>query len=173
MIKTKFGIIVLVCIMSAGCGWSGSQKDVADQYDNILNLITAEDWTAFFDCFSVNTCTFLDDFAAGLTSTGLYGYSSGLDLLSESAETTGLHNLSPDVSVILENDRMMNLTASGSSGSKTFVFKKEDDIWKLDLEQQFRATYETALEGTGISVDDIIAAGTDDEKTAPDDTGAE
>ncbi len=168
-----FLAFIFPIMLSTSCGWTGSQQDAAEQYEHIIQLISLDDWDAVFELYTVNTQVFLTDFSAGLSYTGLYGYSNGVDLLSNSAVAAGLHNLSSEISVIIEENGDMYLTVSSASGSKTCIFREENGIWKLDFEQQLRATYETSLESTDVSVDDIIAAGLDNTESAPTEAGAE
>jgi len=147
-------LVVLAALMLVvSCGKPADQKAVEDSYNQLVDALEEQDGQAAFDLLSENTRDFMDQLAAAMTDMEIGAYEGGGDMLDEFLVGEGFTEFNRNIeSVAIEGD-----VATLNTGTETLTFLKEGDAWRADLEDLIREGMEEGLEGTGITVDDILA----------------
>jgi|GEM_PF-336703 len=147
-------LVVLAALMLVvSCGKPADQKAVEDSYNQLVDALEEQDGQAAFDMLSENTRDFMDQLAAAMADMDIGAYEGGGDMLEEFLAGEGFAEFDRNVeSVTIEGD-----VATLDTGTETLTFLKEGETWKADLEGLIREGMEEGLEGTGITVEDILA----------------
>jgi len=147
-------LVVLAALMLVvSCGKPADQQAVEDSYNQLVDALEEQDGQAAFDMLSENTREFMDQLAAAMADMEIGAYEGGGDMLEEFLAGEGFAEFDRNVeSVTIEGD-----VATLDTGTETLTFLKEGETWKADLEGLIREGMEEGLEGTGITVEDILA----------------
>ena len=147
-------LVVLAALMLVvSCGKPADQKAVEDSYNQLVDALEEHDGHAAFDLLSENTRDFMDQLAAAMTDMEIGAYEGGGDMLDEFLVGEGFAEFDRNIeSVTIEED-----VATLNTGTETLTFLKEGEAWRADLEGLIREGMEEGLEGTGITVEDILA----------------
>jgi len=147
-------LVVLAALMLVvSCGKPADQQAVEDSYNQLVDALEEQDGQAAFDMLSENTRDFMDQLAAAMADMDIGAYEGGGDMLEEFLAGEGFAEFDRNVeSVTIEGD-----VATLDTGTETLTFLKEGETWKADLEGLIREGMEEGLEGTGITVEDILA----------------
>lgn len=146
-------LALLTAVMLAlSCGGTSEEKAVETTYNELLDAMEAADGQQVFQLLSSNTRDFMNRLASAMTEMGAGDYRDGADMFTEFLQGEGISGYNRDVtSVTVEGN-----TATLQTSLETMDFVLEDDAWKADLEGFIREGMEETLEGTGITVDDIL-----------------
>lgn len=144
--------VLAAVMMTLACGGTSEENAVETTYNELLDAMEAADGQQVFRLLSSNTRVFMDRLASAMTEIGAGDYRDGADMFTEFLEGEGISGYNRDVtSVTVEGE-----TATLHTSQESMDFVLEDDVWKADLEGFIREGMEESLEGTGITVDDIL-----------------
>lgn len=144
--------LLTAMMMVLACGGTSEEKAVETSYNELLDAMEAADGHQVFRHLSSNTRDFMDRLASAMTDIGAGDYQDGADMFTEFLQGEGISGYNRDVtSVTVEGN-----TAVLQTSQESMDFVLEDDVWKADLEGFIRDGMEETLEGTGITVDDIL-----------------
>jgi hypothetical protein len=144
--RTVAGTVLCVFIqMLSSCGWSGSQQDVVDAWDQASAALSEDSWEQSWPLLSPGTRMYLDSAAVELRRMGAQGCSSGLDLLAMTFHE--YFNLAGEVTLILNHGDSVMLEISGSEGTVSRWMVRDSDRWVIDLEQPYRDSISSAFQG--------------------------
>jgi hypothetical protein len=145
-------VLLAAALLAASCGQSPEQKAVEQSYNELVDALEAQEGHEVFDLLSENTRDFLDRLATAMADMDLGDYEGGGDMLEEFLVGEEFADFNRNVSsVTIEGD-----VATLDTGEETLTFLKEGESWRVDLEAMIRQGMEEGLEGTGITVDDIL-----------------
>jgi hypothetical protein len=145
-------LLLAAVALVASCGKPAEQKAVEDSYNQLVDALEDQDGHAAFDLLSENTRDFMDRLAAAMTDMDIGDYGGGGDMLDEFLVGEGFAELNRNVaSVTIEGD-----VATLDTGEETLTFLREGETWRADLEGLIREGMEEGLEGSGITVEDIL-----------------
>lgn len=144
------GLVLLL----AACGLPPEQAEVADAYKAFAGYIEDGKLDEAFEMLSSNTIDFLDQLAP------VMGFESAEDVFEMMMEAVpGDEDISKDVkSVELDGDNAV-VTTRTVDGDEDIPFVREDGEWKVDFETLLVEAIGEELEGTGLSLEDIMAEG--------------
>ena len=145
-------LLMAALVLVVSCGQSEDQKAVEEAYNQVVDALESGDGDAVYEFLSSNTRDFLDRLAGSMADMGLGEYDGGGDMLTEFLGGEEFAEFSRDVSSItVEGD-----VATLDTGTETLTFLREGDSWGVDLEGMIREGMEEGLEGTGITVEDVL-----------------
>ena len=137
-------LLALLSIMIS-CSWSATQQEILERYNETAGYIDGNQWESAAGSMSASTMFLLDSLASDLQARGLYGYESGLDLLPILCRE--YIDFSGDVTMIFVQGDRAEITIS-STESPHYSMIHEGGYWKLDLEEFFINSIDTALMGS-------------------------
>ncbi|MFO8184154.1 MAG: hypothetical protein R6U39_08280 [Candidatus Aegiribacteria sp.] len=144
--------LLTAMMMVLACGGTSEEKAVENSYNELLDAMEAADGQQVFRLLSSNTRGFMNRLASAMTDVGAGDYQDGADMFTEFLQGEGISGYDRNVtSVTVEGN-----TAVLQTSQESMDFVLEDDVWKADLEGFIREGMEETLEGTGITVDDIL-----------------
>lgn len=145
-------LIMAVLMLVAACGQPPEEKAVEQAYNDLLDAMEAQDGELVFENLSSNTRDFLDRLADSMTAIGAGDYQNGADMFGEFLAGEDFGDYSRDVtSIVIEGE-----SATLYTGDDPMYFILEGGEWKADFEGFIREGMEESLEGSGITVDDIL-----------------
>lgn len=152
MKRIAIPLIMAVMMLAAACGQPPEEKAVEQAYNDLLDAMEAQDGGLVFENLSSNTRDFLDRLADSMTAIGAGDYQNGADMFGEFLAGEDFGDYSRDVSsIVIEGE-----SATLYTGDDPMYFILEEGEWKADFEGFIREGMEESLEGSGITVDDIL-----------------
>ncbi len=140
-------------LLVISCGQPAENREVEQAYLRVVDALMARDGVTVYQLSSENSRVFLDRLAEAMNSFGQSGFSSGGEMLNTFLAEEDFSDLSRSVSSVSISGNTATLVADG----ETLTLFLEEGSWKLDIEGMFRQGLEEGLEGSGLTVDDILA----------------
>lgn len=154
MKSTLMIMAALMMVLAASCGKSPEQRAVEESYLRVVEAIETGNNEVFFAHLTSNTVEFLDRLVASLRDLGMGDFRDGKDMMAYMLEDGAGFEFNRRVSsVTIRDDRAVLVTAIDR---EEVDFILEDGVWKLDLEDVMREGMEEGLEGTGVTLDQIL-----------------
>jgi hypothetical protein len=152
-------LIVFIALLSA-CRWfwSADEKAILKSYEVCTSAFVQRSSSVLFSNLSSNTQEFLDTLSVAFKESGFSFGCPGREFLGTLLATTDFINLAPmEVDSIEVSGNTARLYASSDSCVMYLVFLREDDSWKLDMEESLRASYVGSFREAGTSLEDLFA----------------
>lgn len=149
-------IMAAVALLAVSCvGKSPEQKAVEQSYLDLVEALMAGDGHTVYNLSTQNSRDFMDRLAVAMTDMGFGEMDNGGDLFDMFLEEEEFGELSTVVNSVSVEGGSATLVSEGD----TLQFRLEDGVWRVDVEQVFREGLEEGLEGSGLTVDDILEGG--------------
>lgn len=145
-------VLAAASLLVFSCGQPAENKEVEQAYLKVVDALMARDGHTVYSLSSENSRVFLDRLAEAMNSFGQSGFSNGGDMLNTFLGEEDFSDLSRTVSSV----SIAGNTATLIAGGETLTLFLEEGSWKLDIEGMFRQGLEEGLEGSGLTVDDIL-----------------
>jgi hypothetical protein len=146
-------IIGAAALLAVSCGGvSPERKAVEQSYLDLVNALMAGDGHTVYNLSTENSRDFMDRLAVAMTDMGFGEMENGGDLFDMFLEEEEFGELSTVVSSVTVEGGSATLVSEGD----TLQFRLEEGVWRVDVEQVFREGLEEGLEGSGLTVDDIL-----------------
>jgi|GEM_PF-2482538 len=144
--RTAAGTLLCIFVqMLSSCGWSGSQQEVVDAWDQASAAFSEDSWEQSWLLLSPGTRMYLDSAAVELSRMGAQGCSSGPDLLAMTFRE--YFDLTGEVTFVLSHGDSVRLEISGSEGTVARWMVRDGGRWVIDLEQSYRDSLSSAFQG--------------------------
>ena len=145
--KKKLLVSALFMTIIACIGWSSDQKEVVEDYNNLMESAAEENWIDLSRGLSDESMQFLDEIAVIYTEAGVPFDNQGEELLASLVSDTDLLSFSETViSIDFRNDKAYLQSGQGNS-VKTYEFVMEDHQWKLNLVPMLNSYLAAIMEG--------------------------
>jgi len=149
--RTMF-MVTVALVLAVSCGRTGLEKEVEQSYHRMLDALSAGDGQTVYNLSNNDSRVFLDRLAEALNDMGQSDFSDGADMMGAFLADQDLGRLSRGINSISVQGSTALLVTEG----ETLRFHLEDGSWRMDIESMLRVGIEEGLEGTGITVDDIL-----------------
>jgi len=143
-----------VVLLTASCGWTGEQREIADAWAESGRALSEGDWEAAWPLLGAGTRLYLDSAAVELDLLGVPGCRTGTDLLELTYDE--YFDLSGEPTLILRNGDFARLEIAGPEGTVTRWMVLEDGRWLLDLAEPYRDSITSGFEGAFLDPSPIV-----------------
>jgi len=148
--------LVLMMLIGASCGLSAEQAEVKDAYNSLIDEFDAGNYGNAFDMMSLNTQQFLNELAAGLEAWGYPMGGDGREFLEEMFTGQDMTGMTRSISSVTVSGNRATLIAQAEDGDELLEFALEDGEWRIDLETQISDGFSEGLEGSGLTIEEIL-----------------
>ena len=131
--KKELLVSALLMTVIACIGWSGDQREVVDNYNNLIESAEEENWNDLSRGLSDESMQFLNEIATIYTEAGVPFNNQGKELLASLVSDTDLLSFSETVISISFRNEKAYLQSGQGNLVKTYEFVREGNQWKLNL----------------------------------------